>query len=381
VVELEDAVAKLTEENQRLTREAAREPAEVPLFHIDTDPADQQEEDQHSVETIVYSAATATMTSSTCENQEDKSRKTAPSLSSCFNCKADHILSDCPLPRDYRAIAQNRRQFRERQSVGLNSARYHIDEPQRFGHVKPSSFPSERLRDAMGLRDYQLPTYVYRMRECGYPPGWLKEAEVRHSGVALYLAKDRVLASLCDEDGEVADEECQLRYDVDKLVGWPGFNEDFPSDYVDETRDLRCAAMREDQSKTAMLRTMSERAQTGYVQGEMTDTYDQINSQQEADVEPPGEEDEAKPQPILAGLLSQQVKLVEEGTPIAANYSPFNALPSQAKWAQGTTDLICFENLPNSTGKWEQMKEVLKRGARRLKNQGTSEEDVSIVAS
>jgi zinc finger CCHC domain-containing protein 8 len=56
------------------------------------------------------------------------------------------------------------------------------------------------------------------------------------------------------------------------------------------------------------------------------------------------------------------VVTVAEGTPIAASCSPFRALPDRTKWAKDTTDHILFENLPDSTGKWDQMLEVLKRG-------------------
>lgn len=45
--------------------------------------------------------------------------------------------------------------------------------------------PSQKLREAMGLEDNQLPEYIYRMRVLGYPPGWLEEAKVRHSGINL----------------------------------------------------------------------------------------------------------------------------------------------------------------------------------------------------
>lgn len=32
----------------------------------------------------------------------------------------------------------------------------------------------------------KVPPFVYRMRELGYPPGWLKEAEDENSGLMLY---------------------------------------------------------------------------------------------------------------------------------------------------------------------------------------------------
>ena len=45
---------------------------------------------------------------------------------------------------------------------------------------------SDGLREALGLRDDQLPPYIYQMRVLGYPPGWLEEARMATSGLALF---------------------------------------------------------------------------------------------------------------------------------------------------------------------------------------------------
>ena len=42
-------------------------------------------------------------------------------------------------------------------------------------------------------------------------------------------------------------------------------------------------------------------------------------------------------------------------------YSPFSRLPSQVDWAKDMSEHVAFENLPDYTGKWEQMKGLLKR--------------------
>ena len=46
--------------------------------------------------------------------------------------------------------------------------------------------PSSKLSGALGLRREELPRYIYRMRDLGYPPGWLRHAEIRQSGITLY---------------------------------------------------------------------------------------------------------------------------------------------------------------------------------------------------
>lgn len=45
---------------------------------------------------------------------------------------------------------------------------------------------SEELLTALGIDENTLPPLIYRMRQLGYPPGWLKEAEMENSGLSLY---------------------------------------------------------------------------------------------------------------------------------------------------------------------------------------------------
>ena len=113
---------------------------------------------------------------------------TCKSKGGCFNCgESNCSVGSCPHPRDPKKIAKNRREFLAA-NVGLNSARYHEDEPQKFGHLSPG-LPSSKLSEALGLRKDELPRYIYMMRELGYPPGWMKHAEIGQSGISLYHAK------------------------------------------------------------------------------------------------------------------------------------------------------------------------------------------------
>lgn len=109
---------------------------------------------------------------------EDPKDEKASSASGncCFNCMGDHMISDCKEPKDYRRINKNRKSFQSRQPV--TSARYHVEE-QKFGHIQPGQAPSKALRKALGLRDDRyLPPYIYQMRKLGYPPAWLKYAQI-----------------------------------------------------------------------------------------------------------------------------------------------------------------------------------------------------------
>lgn len=44
---------------------------------------------------------------------------------------------------------------------------------------------------ALGVEMNALPPHIYRMRRLGYPPGWLKEAEMENSGLTLYDGKGK----------------------------------------------------------------------------------------------------------------------------------------------------------------------------------------------
>ena len=95
---------------------------------------------------------------------EDKTRVKG---NACWNCdKDDHSLRDCKEPRNPQKINAKRRE----QQKKVSNVRYHVDEAQKFGHVKPG-LPSKKLRRALGLGQDQLPSYIYRMRTVGYPPG------------------------------------------------------------------------------------------------------------------------------------------------------------------------------------------------------------------
>ncbi|KAG2470492.1 zinc finger CCHC domain-containing protein 8 [Polypterus senegalus] len=158
----------------------------------------------------------------------------------CFNCGSEvHQLKDCPEPRDFTRINEKRKEFS--QSSGQNSQqRYHAEEvEERFIKYKPGMV-SDDLLDALGIDQNTLPPYIYRMRHLGYPPGWLKEAELENSGLALYDGKDT-------SDGEIEeDPECQsikISYDTSKLIDFPGFNVPVSEHIFDDWRGYNSLPM------------------------------------------------------------------------------------------------------------------------------------------
>lgn len=113
-------------------------------------------------------------------NEDDECKR--PARNTCWNCDGEHAMRDCTEPRNFNKVRQNRAKF----STG-KTERYHVDATQRFGTFVPGEISNE-LRKALGLHRNELPLHIYRMRELGYPPGWLENAKVSQSGLALFDA-------------------------------------------------------------------------------------------------------------------------------------------------------------------------------------------------
>lgn len=58
---------------------------------------------------------------------------------------------------------------------------------------------------------------------------------------------------------------------------------------------------------------------------------------------------------------------VQSGTPALKLHSPYNNLPPTEAFRKDISDVINFENLPDSTGKYEKLKNVLKSVRDRMK--------------
>ena len=181
------------------------------------------------------------------------------------------------------------------------------------------------------------------------------------------------------EDGEISFvEDCKkdIEYEVDKLIGWQGFNVEPDRNYKEECRFYRAPPLQLDRTtpRFESLDTMKERLsvhqQKGYVRGEMqnTNVVESSNCQTGSDIEdiePPGvssNENEDEIKTINSPMFKPStIKTTDNGTPIVDTYSPYNELPSSDKWTCFTTDHIFFENLPESTGKYDNMVGILKK--------------------
>lgn len=98
-------------------------------------------------------------------------------------CDAPCLLLHSRLPPDRPHAAQvSRPSLVHVLIAGTLSLRRYFDDL--ADNVKPGVI-SERLRQAIGLDDDKLPIWIYRMRVLGYPPGWLKIADMSQTIVPL----------------------------------------------------------------------------------------------------------------------------------------------------------------------------------------------------
>ncbi|XP_024872088.1 zinc finger CCHC domain-containing protein 8 homolog isoform X1 [Temnothorax curvispinosus] len=197
---------------------------------------------------------------STFEENRETPKDLMPKLN-CFNCKGNHNLRDCSLPKNQSNINKNRKEFAAKYSAGV---RYHMSEDQRFSHMVPGQL-SQKLRKALGLKDNQLPKHIYRMRLLGYPPGWLEEARLQHSGLSLFNSDGIAESDINKEEGEIITNVNKDQYDVKRIYDFPGFNVPPPPGTADDSHMYWVPQMQIMHSKQMMLLNLQgKEADDGY---------------------------------------------------------------------------------------------------------------------
>ncbi|KAH9369688.1 hypothetical protein HPB48_007655 [Haemaphysalis longicornis] len=336
----------------------------------------------------------------------------AKSSFECFNCGGGHLLYDCPKELDSARVAQKRREMARERDSGPKKMRYFEYEMQ-CQRFQPGKL-SEELLDALDVRRNELPCFTYKMRVLGYPPGWLKDAEVEESGLEIYGLDDKNA-----NDGE--DEEVQ--YDPTRLISFPGFNVPMPEGVDDRWVDYEMAPMMQHQLRSEAEKYMNEQAakrvdqrkklpatavrpSPAAVQAVDTNVEDdeieegQICGESSAENSPeigsgsPGTtpvpdsvcttpsmpldtactsspmDVSPKPDTVENGdcasteepaAESPKVRLrkVTLGTPILLGFSEYTSLPPRENFAKGVSEFIPFENLPNTTGRYNKLRQVI----------------------
>lgn len=102
----------------------------------------------------------------------------------CFNCLGPHILSACPFRRDAANIAANRAAFQEEHGARGGGAKLGGEDTERRRMMElaerfRAGIVSAALKEALGYgceeREGEVVEYpwFWRMRDWGYPPGWV----------------------------------------------------------------------------------------------------------------------------------------------------------------------------------------------------------------
>ncbi|XP_069671719.1 zinc finger CCHC domain-containing protein 8 homolog isoform X1 [Periplaneta americana] len=422
------------------------------LFKVDTRPTVKDD-----LDVPAYNQKFSEVLQKPKEGSSEANKNEGPSRTSCFNCMGSHSLRDCPLPRDQSAIMRNRRQFSSTRHTS-RASRYHLDDEQKFAGFIPGQL-STKLSKALGLAKHHLPRHIYRMRLLGYPPGWMEDAKIAHSGLTLYDSQGKEVADPDAEEGEIFAEGSRDKYDIRKIISYPGFNVPCSPGTIDDFENQQCPPMTCEQSRERMLSMLSQSSVRAYkkrrlVENNAASSRPQDEDLTQADMEveqvsdpgvnllpaddncrfipplpkdtpprpppPPSTESDSEggetrsqglgsplstgqsvmsspraQSPSLSDLETRKqlllaeledggsssdtqkglpavtpgpstpnlgkVKSVSFGTPILQSASPYSRLPTAEQFSRDICDVINFENLPDSTGKYEKMNDLIRK--------------------
>ncbi|XP_016447059.1 uncharacterized protein LOC107772086 isoform X2 [Nicotiana tabacum] len=156
--------------------------------------------------------------------------------SRCFNCGSyGHSLKDCPKPRDNAAVNIARKQHKSRRNQSASSrnpTRYYQDSPKgKYDGLRPGVLEPETQK-LLGLGELDPPPWINRMREMGYPPGYLDpDDEDLPSGITIFADEEKKEET---EEGEILDKS--FPNPPRKMsVDFPGVNAPIP-EHADERR-------------------------------------------------------------------------------------------------------------------------------------------------
>lgn len=249
---------------------------------------------------------------------------------------------------------------------------------------------SDELRQALGLHNDKLPMWIYRMRILGYPPGWLKEADMSKTVVPIIDG---------DEQESTHQEVDKSKFNfffiqtsilvffnldtwnIESLISYPGFNSPLPKGVRDDHQILGMPPMIKHQQLDFATANMKKPAPVPYKRiriatsevKESESTDDKLNesnnknkSQDEKIIENGGNSvEETTSQPTPTKLISVGVPVPEVvKKPPLVNWSENNSL----------APLIYFENLPNYTGVFNKIRSVIGVVRNKLSNIQTKEE-------
>lgn len=238
--------------------------------------------------------------------------------------------------------------------------------------IRPGRISAD-LRCALNLPQNDVPIWIYRMRAIGYPPGWLKKAVVESCDI---FESDELDADAGSKKRKQPSEE--ISYDHSKLIEYPGFNAPMPADCYDYHYYLNMPAMLEHQQLEYAKKHMNafkpaqipKRIRKDPTADESSDSLNKNASSSAIDIstndiESPDEDTSSSSDDKKTALkrnntssisLPEEIKLVSKGSPMPKPV----ARASLEKFSEGVVgELLYFENLPTSTGKFSSIRGLL----------------------
>lgn len=271
------------------------------------------------------------------------------------------------------------------------------------GEVKPGKISAE-LREALNIAENDIPLWIYRMRALGYPPGWLKKAIVDTSDIfdtdTSIEEKTKTTAdNNKSSNSHTATPESsssnsnkrktpptneEVQYDHSKLIEYPGFNMPMPKNCVDYHYYINMPAMLEHQqleyakkhmnsfkpslnTSASSIKSKSSLNQEHKKAKLNKDDDNKDKDKKEDEEEEEGEEDvkivnnsttTTTSNDMTNSIVGEEIKLLSKGSPMP---KPVKRAPLE-KFSEGIVgDLLYFENLPASSGKFDSIRELLNK--------------------
>uniref|UniRef100_A0A1J3EGN9 Zinc finger CCHC domain-containing protein 8 n=1 Tax=Noccaea caerulescens TaxID=107243 RepID=A0A1J3EGN9_NOCCA len=151
----------------------------------------------------------------------------------CFNCGGySHSLRECPKPFDRSAVnsARKLQKSKRNQNSGsrLPSRYYQTPQTGKYDGLKPGTLDAE-TRQLLNLGELDPPPWLNRMREIGYPPGYLAREDDHLSGITIFgEEKEETREEMESEDGEILEKASPPEPQMKMTVEFPGINAPLP---------------------------------------------------------------------------------------------------------------------------------------------------------
>ncbi|XP_058088818.1 uncharacterized protein LOC131235597 isoform X2 [Magnolia sinica] len=205
--------------------------------------------------------------------------------SRCFNCGSyNHSLKECPKPRDNVAVNNARKQHNSKRNPTSGPrlpTRYYQNSPGgKFEGLRPGVLGAE-TRQCLGIGELDPPPWLNRMREIGYPPGYLdSDAQDQPSGITIFADEETKEEH---EDGEILEAAEPEPPEKKKTIEFPGVNAPIP-----ENADQRRWAASPGPTSSDSYRNRSHGRSNRPSDGSRGHYRDQRRSRDYRDVAPPG---------------------------------------------------------------------------------------------